>query len=150
VQCADYQQLKAEASLLRQQSSEFKTAISDLESSNERLQRTIEELRSQLSHQSSASPDAASRKKKGVAQLQEDHRRQLLVLEYDKKQASKQLLVQVELNGLLQRRLDEQLLQLKAARHEVEDLHGLLQTKRTHRGHVATETKGDLKKGNAR
>ena len=150
VQCADYQQLKADATRLRQQCSEFKAAIGDLESSNKKQQNAIEELRSQLSRRSSTSPDAAGLKK-GMAQLQEDHRRQLLVLEYDKKQASKKLQAQVELNDLLQGRLDEQLLQLKAARREVEDLHCLLKAKRTNNsGHVATERKEDAKKGNTR
>lgn len=64
------------------------------------------------------------------------------MLEYDKKQLGRELGVQMEHGLQLQKRLDEQLLQLKSAQHEVEDLHSLLEhklghgaLKGSHRGH---------------
>lgn len=117
--------MKSESSRLRQQLFDSKAMVNELETSNKKQQQTIEHLRSQLSQ---TLPDMAVVQKE-LAQLQEVHRRQVLVLEYDKKHVCKKLQAQVEQNGRLQSRLNEQLLQLKSAQHEVEDLHFLLEHK---------------------
>ncbi len=117
--------MKSESSLLRQQLADSKTTVCELESSNRKHQHTIERLQSQMSQ---TLPDMATVHKE-LAQLQEVHKRQVLVLEYDKKQLYKKLQTQVEHNGRLQSRLDEQLLQLKSTQREVEDLHFILEHK---------------------
>ena len=62
-----------------------------------------------------------------VERLQKQHHKEMLTLEYDNKRLGKQLAVQTEYSIQLQRQLDEQLLQLKSAQREVEDLHSLVE-----------------------
>ena len=49
----------------------------------------------------------------------------MLVVEYDNKQLGRQLAAQTDHTLLLQRRLDEQLLELRVAQREVQDLQAL-------------------------
>ena len=62
-----------------------------------------------------------------IERLQKQHHKEMLTLEHDNKHLGKQLAVQTEYSIQLQRQLDEQLLQLKSAQREVEDLHSLVQ-----------------------
>lgn len=62
-----------------------------------------------------------------MEQLRNSHHKQMLVLEYDNKQLSRQLAAQSEHTLLLQKRLDEQLVELRSAQRDVQDLHSLLE-----------------------
>ena len=146
IQSADCLQLKLEASHLKQLCTNLEATISELEACNKKQQQAIQQLHSELSQ---TTPDIAALTEE-LTQMQEAHHRQVLVLEYDKKQVCKHLEKQVEQNTRLQRRLDEQLLQLKSAQREVEDLHNLLDHKAPHRDTEETQTRRREKKGDTR
>ena len=120
----DYQ-LKCKVAELQKQLSDSESKRNELKSSHKQQQNNIKQLQAQLSQ---PSPDLIATRGK-LAQLHETHHKQLLVLEYDKKQLGRQLDLQMEHGLQLQKRLDEQLLQLKSAQHEMEDLHTLLEHK---------------------
>lgn len=61
-----------------------------------------------------------------MERLRKAHHREMLVLEYDNKQLSRHLATQTEHSHQLQRRLDEQHVQLRSAQREVEDMQSLL------------------------
>ena len=55
------------------------------------------------------------------------HHKEMLLLQYDNKQLRKQLAHHAETVFQYQKKLDEQLVQLRSAQREVQDLHSLLE-----------------------
>ncbi len=78
-----------------------------------------------------------------VEQLRKAHHRELLVLEYDNKQLGRHLAAQTEHSHQLQRRLDEQLLQLRTAQRDVQDVHTLLEHTHPHTAGLRTQGKAE-------
>lgn len=101
---------------LSETKSEYKRRISD-------QQRLIKDLQVKISHPSSKF-EALQRE---LEQLRDTHQKEVLVMEYDKKELSRQLAIQNEYAHRLQDRLDEQLVQLMSAQREVQDVHSLLE-----------------------
>ena len=148
MQFNDYHQLKRAVTDLQQELSNSESKCSELTASHKQQEHTLKQLQTQLSQPS----DLISLQDE-LSQLRVSHRKQLLVLEFDKKHLGKQLAVQMEHGLQLQKRLDQQLLQLKSAQHEVDDLQSLLQLKCVPRavevpreGHVSCRghRKGDI------
>ena len=86
-------------------------------------QHLIKDLQSKMSHPRS-NLEVLQRE---VEQLRNTHQKEVLVMEYDNKELTRQLAVLTEYAHRLQDRLDEQLVQLMSAQREVQDVHSLLE-----------------------
>lgn len=123
----DYQQLKQKVVDLQQSAS----------LAERRLTETKLEYKKRLADQKQVMKELQSRTARPIAELeslQEEidrlrsgHHKEMLVLEYDNKELGKQLAAQTEHSLQLQRQLDEQLVQLKTAQREVDDLHSIVE-----------------------
>lgn len=127
-QFADYNHLKHEVSELRQQVSLSENKYAELKASHRSQQLTIRQQQTMLSQPrlEQASMQAE------MEQLRRTHHKQMLVMEYDNKHLGRQLAAQSEHILSLQRRLDEQLVQLRSAQREVQDLQSLLEHAYSH------------------
>ena len=95
----------------------------ELRASQKQQQLTIRQLQEKLSK----APLEQVSLQAEIDQLHKMHHKEMLVMEYDNKQLGRQLTARTENCVHLQRRLDEQLVQLRSAQREVQDLHSLLE-----------------------
>lgn len=114
----------------RQQVAELKQKLAlseskrvELKASQNQQQLAIQHLQDELSR----APLEQVSLQAEIDQLRKMHHKEMLVMEYDSKQLGRQLATQTENSVHLQRRLDEQLVQLRSAQREVQDLHSLLE-----------------------
>lgn len=108
---------------LRQQLSFSESKCGELKSGQKHQQGIIKQLQARLSKPNS---ELASLQAE-VDRLRKAHHKEMLVLEYDNKQLGRQLAAQTENTIHSQKRLDEQLVQLRSAQREVQDLHFMLE-----------------------
>ena len=123
----DYQQLKLKVSELQQRVSMADKKLSEANIEYKRRLNEQKQLLKQLQSRHTRPVEELTSLQEEIERLRKQHHREMLVLEYDNKQLGKQLAVQTEYSLQLQRQLDEQLLQLKSAQREVEDLHSLVE-----------------------
>ena len=121
----DYQQLKQKVSELQQSLAVADKRLSEAKIEYKRRLTEQKQLLKQLQTRHARPVEELTSLQEEVEQLRKQHHKEMLVLEYDNKQLGKKLAVQTEHSLQLQRQLDEQLLQLKSAQREVEDLHSL-------------------------
>lgn len=146
MQYDDYHQLKCKVTELQRQLSNSENKVSELKSNHKQQQNTIKQLRVQLSQPSLELTSLQDE----LTQLHETHHKQMLVMGYDNKQLRKQLAMQVECGVRLQKRVDEQLLQLKSAQREVKDLQSLLEHELVHGAFQGSHRGHREGRGNAR
>lgn len=108
---------------LKQQLSSLEERHSELKASHKQQQLTIRQQQARLAVHT---PEQLTLQAE-MDKLRKCHHKEMLVLEYDNKQLRRQLAGQAEYVLQLQRRLDEQLIHLKAAQREVQDLHSLIE-----------------------
>ena len=107
---------------LKKQLSHSESKYSEMKASYRQLQLIQKQLQGRL-----AQPNVEILELRAeIERLRKAHHREMLVLEYDNKQLSRHLATQVEHSHQLQRRLDEQHVQLRMAQREVEDMQSLL------------------------
>lgn len=116
---------------LRQQLSCSESKCSELKSIQKHQQSTIKQLQAKLSRPSLEVVSLQAE----VERLRKAHHKEMLVLEYDNKQLGRQLAAQTEQMVNSQKRLDEQLVQLRSAQREVQDLHSMLEHTQPRGGH---------------
>lgn len=121
----DYQQLKQKVSELQQSLAVADKKLSEAKVEYKSRLTEQKQLLKQLQTRHARPVEELTSLQEEVEQLRKQHHKEMLVLEYDNKQLGKKLAVQTEYSLQLQRQLDEQLLQLKSAQREVEDLHSL-------------------------
>ena len=117
------QQLSDTQKQLMTSERKFSEAKSEHKKRNSEQQQVIRQLQTKLSR---PSPEQLTLQSE-LEQMQKAHHRQMLVVEYENKQLRKQLGVQSEYSLELQKRLDEQTVQLRSAQREVDDLHSQLE-----------------------
>lgn len=101
----------------------WESKCAELRSNQKQQQSTIKQLQVKLSK-----PDTELMALQAeVERLYKAHHKEMLVLEYDNKQLGRQLAAQTEHTVHCQKRLDEQLVQLRSAQREVQDLHFMLE-----------------------
>ena len=123
----DYQQLKQKVSELQQRVAVADRKLSETKIEYKRRLSEQKQLLKQLQMKHAKPISELASLQDEIEQLQKQHHKEMLTLEHDNKHLGKQLAVQTEYSVQLQRQLDEQLLQLKSAQREVEDLHSLVQ-----------------------
>lgn len=123
----DYQQLRVKVSELQQCVAVANQKISETKIEYKRRLSEQKQVVKELQSRNSRPISELSSLQEEIEQLRKRHHKEMLVLEYDNKHLGKQLAVQTEYSLQLQRQLDEQLLQLKSAQREVEDLHSIVE-----------------------
>ena len=123
----DYQQLKKKVAGLQQCVAMADKKLSDTKIEYKRRVSEQKQLLKQLQSRQTRPIAELTSLQEQLDQLRKQHHHEMLVMEYDNKSLGKQLAVQTEHSIQLQRQLDEQLLQLKSAQREVEDLHSLVE-----------------------
>lgn len=123
----DYQQLKQKVSELQQCLAMADEKLSEVKTEYKRRHSEHKQLLKQLQTRHAKPISELASLQEEIEQLRKQHHKEMLVFEYDNKQLGKQLAIQTEYSIQLQRQLDEQLLQLKSAQREVEDLHSLME-----------------------
>lgn len=124
-----FSECKQKLAQLKQQLSLSDAKCVELKSGQKNQQAVIKQLQSRLSkpHQDLMALQAE------LEQTRKAHHKELLVLEYDNKQLGRQLAAQTERAIHFQKMLDEQLVQLRSAQREVQDLHFMLENTQPHR-----------------
>lgn len=120
---SDYNQLKKKVAELKQQLSFSESKCAELRSNQKQQQATVKQLQAKLSKPGMELVSLQTE----VERLRKVHHKEMLVLEYDNKQLGRQLAAQTEDVIHYQKRLDEQLVQLRSAQREVQDLHFMLE-----------------------
>ena len=123
----DYQQLKQKVSELQQCAAMADKKLSEAKIEYKRRLSEQKQLLKQLQTKHAKPISELASLQEEIERLQKQHHKEMVVLEYDNKRLGKQLAVQTEYSIQLQRQLDEQLLQLKSAQREVDDLHSLVE-----------------------
>ena len=123
----DYQLLKKKVTELQHCAAMADKKLSDTKIEYKRRLSEQKQLLKQLQSRQARPIAELSSLQEQLEQLRKQHHNEMLVMEYDNKSLGKQLAVQTEYSIQLQRQLDEQLLQLKSAQREVEDLHSLVE-----------------------
>lgn len=123
----DYQQLKQKVSELQRCVAMADKKLSEAKIEYKKRLSEQKQLLKQLQTKHAKPISELASLQEELERLQKQHHKEMLTLEYDNKRLGKQLAVQTEYSMQLQRQLDEQLLQLKSAQREVEDLHSLVE-----------------------
>jgi antitoxin component of MazEF toxin-antitoxin module len=123
----DYQQLKQKVSELQQCVAVANRKLSEAKIEYKRRLSEQKQLLKQLQMKHAKPISELASLQDEIERLQKQHHKEMLTLEHDNRHLGKQLAVQTEYSVQLQRQLDEQLLQLKSAQREVEDLHSLVE-----------------------
>ena len=123
----DYQQLKQKVSELQRCVAMADRKLSEAKIEYKRQLSEQKKLLKQLQMKHAKPISELASLQDEIERLQKQHHKEMFTLEYENKCLGKQLAVQTEYSIQLQRQLDEQLLQLKSAQREVEDLHSLVE-----------------------
>lgn len=123
----DYQQLRLKITELQQCVAVADQKLSETKAEYKRRLLEQKQIVKELQSRNSKPISELSSLQEEIEQLRKRHHKEMLVLEYANKHLGKQLAVQTEYSLQLQRQLDEQLLQLKSAQREVDDLHSLVE-----------------------
>lgn len=110
-------------SALQRQLTHSESKYGDLKTSHKQLQHTTKQLQARLSQ---PNLEVASLRAE-LDQLQRTRQKEKLVSDFDNKQLRRQLEDQASHTLQLQMKLDEQLIQLRSAQREVQDLQSLLE-----------------------
>lgn len=108
---------------LKQHLSLSESKLAEFKASHKHQQHTIKQLQDKVAQPLLEQVSLQAE----VDQLRKTHHREMLVFEHDNKQLGRKLAAQTEHSFHLQKRLDEQLVQLRSAQREVQDLHTLLE-----------------------
>lgn len=127
---------------LKQQLSFSESKCSELRSSQKQQQAAMKQLQAKLSKPGMELLSLQAE----VERLRKVHHKEMLVLEYDNKQLGRQLAAQTEHAVHYQKRLDEQLVQLRSAQREVQDLHFMLERSQPQGGHGSHRVPGKPRK----
>ena len=124
---ADYQSLKQRTLELQRQLTTASKKLSETKveykQRNSEQQQLIKSLQSRLSN---PSPELLALQVE-IERLQRTHQEEMIVFECDNQELRKQLSIQAEYCQELQKHLDGQMLQLRTAQREVDDLRQILE-----------------------
>lgn len=139
-QVDDYDLLQKRCQDLSQELAVVEKRLSDYKRKNSDSQRLIKELQSKVPHPT----HELEVLKRELEEIRKAHHKELYAIKNSNSELRRQLVVQTDYAGELQKTLDEQMLQLLSAQREVKDIHIILEQLRLSQGKAGLKKNGAL------
>ena len=134
----DYDQLQQKSQELARELANAEKKLQEYKRRNSDNQRLVKDLQSRAPHPA----QELEALKKELDEIRAAHHKEVFVMENNNKELRRQLVAQTEYAGVLQKKLDDQMLQLLSAQREVRDIHSTMEQLRLGGGRTGARRNG--------